>query len=426
MPRIAEYAVFARRINLMTNVMYPLTERQARFVEMSRELAGKFNARAAEHDRAGSFPFENFADLRAIGYPAWIVPERYGGMGVNLLEAVMIAETLAEGDGSTALSAVMHLQTLGGAEERRHWPEALFAEVCRAAVERGALVNYIATEPEMGSPSHGGKPATTATPVPATGSRPAGYIINGHKSFASMSPTLDFMIISATLQNPASSSEDEAQGQSGEVANFVIPPGPGVEIKETWDALGMRSTGSHDVLFCDVFVPASRMIPPASPNPPGKKPLVNAWFTMMVSSVYVGVAAAALNCAVRYAQERVPPSLGKPIAQLENVQRRLGEAELLLHQARTQLYHAAELWGQYPDRRSEIGELVLVAKYTATNNAVAAVDHCMRVAGGVSMTKALPLERYYRDVRGGIGHPMHDDQILTTLGKAALSRHAQV
>jgi alkylation response protein AidB-like acyl-CoA dehydrogenase len=134
------------------------------------------------------------------------------------------------------------------------------------------------------------------------------------------------------------------------------------------------------------------------------------------------VAAAALQSAVRFAQTRVPPSLGKPLAQLENVQRRLGEAELLLHQARTQLYHAAELWDRFPDQRGATGELVLVAKYTATNNALAAVDHCMRVAGGASMTKALPLERYYRDVRGGVGHPMHDDQILTTLGKAAIAR----
>lgn len=394
----------------MTNPVYPLTERQARFVELSKALATKFSERAAEHDRAGSFPFENFADLRASAYPAWVVPERYGGWGANLLEAVMIAETLAEGDGSTALSAVMHLQTVGGAEEKRTFPEPLFAEICRAAVERGALCNYISTEPEMGSPSHGGKPATTATPVAANGSRPAGYVINGRKNFASMSPTLDFMIASATLQDG-----------SEQVANFVISPGPGVEILETWDALGMRATGSHDVLIRDVFVPAAYLIPP-TPALSTTKPRVNAWFTLVVSAVYVGVAAAALQSAIHFALDRVPPGLGKPIAQLENIQRRLGEAELLLYQARTQLYQAADLWDRYPDQRVDLGELVLVAKYTSTNNSVAAVDQCMRVAGGVSMTKSLPLERYYRDVRGGIGHPMHDDQILTTLGKAAIAR----
>lgn len=398
----------------MTNLIYPLTARQQRFVECAQALAAQFSARAPQHDSDGSFPFENFADLRAAGYPSWVVPTRYGGEGANLVDAVMIAETLAEGDGSTALSAVMHLQTIGGAEERRHWPEPLFAEVCRAAVERGALTNYISTEPEMGSPSHGGKPATTATPVAAKGSRAAGYIINGRKSFASMSPTLDYLIASATIQDG-----------SEQVANFVITPGPGVEILETWDALGMRSTGSHDVILRDVFVPTSHMIP-STPPPSGQstlgQPRVNAWFTMVVSAVYIGVAAAALQSAIHFARHRVPPSLGKPIAELENMQRRLGEAELLLHQARMQMYYAADVWDRHPDQRAETGELILVAKYAATNNAVAAVDQCMRVAGGAGMTKALPLERYYRDVRGGVGHPIHDDQILTTLGKAAVAR----
>jgi len=397
----------------MPNPIYPLTAQQAHYVEICKALAAKFSARAAEHDRDGSFPFENFDDLRASGYPAWFVPARYGGGGTNLPEAVLIAETLAEGDGSTALSAVMHMQTIGGAEEKHAWPEPLFAEICRGAVERGALINSIATEPEMGSPSHGGKPATTATPVPAMGSRPAGYLINGRKSFASMSPVLDYMIVSASLQDG-----------SEQVANFVVTPGPSVEIVETWDALGMRSTGSHDVVLCDAYVPAAMMIPPSPPNLPGAKGRANAWFTLAVSAVYTGVAAAALQCAAGYAQERVPPSLGKPIATLENIQRRLGEAELLLHQSRMQLYYTADLWERYPDQRGDLGELVLVAKYTATNNAITVVDHCMRVVGGMSMSKKMPLERYYRDVRGGIGHPVQDDQLLVILGKAAIARQS--
>lgn len=393
----------------MTNLIYPLTERQQRFVEIARALAVKFNERAPQHDRDGSFPFENFADLRAAGYAGWIVPTRYGGEGIDLLEGVMIAETLAEGDGSTALSAVMHMQTIGGASEQRRWPEPLFAEICRAAVERGALINSVSTEPEMGSPSHGGKPATTATPVPAKGSRQAGYIINGHKNFGSMSPTLDYIVSSATIQDG-----------SDQAASFLITPGPGVEIVETWDALGMRSTGSHDVIYRDVFVPTSHMIPFISLAP--NQPRANAWFTLAVSAVYIGVAAAALQCAIDYARHRVPPSLGKPIADLENIQRRLGEAELLLHQARMQVYYAADVWTRYADQRTATGELVLVAKYTATNNALTVVDHCMRVVGGASMTKALPLERYYRDVRAGVGHPLQDDQILATLGKAVVAR----
>jgi alkylation response protein AidB-like acyl-CoA dehydrogenase len=396
----------------MTKPIYPLTERQERFVALAQALAANFSVRAAEHDRTGSFPFANYADIRASKLPAWVIPTEFGGWGATLLESVLVAENLAIGDGSTALSTVMHLQTMGGAAETRAWPEALFVQLCRAAVEKDALVNYIASEPQLGSPSRGGKPATTATAVAAQGGRPAGYLLSGRKNFASMVPTLDFMIVSVTLQ----------EGEQP-VANFVLTPGPGLEIVETWDSLGMRSTGSHDLVLNDVFVPTSQMIPPGIPNPT-TKPKVNAWFTLNVSAVYVGVAAAALQCAARYAQERIPTALGKPIAQLESIQRHLGQAELLLHQARVQLYHAAELWERYPDRRLDLGESIMVAKYTATNNAIAAVDHAMRVAGGASMTKTLPLERYYRDVRGGLSHPMNDDQVFTTLGQLTIARYA--
>lgn len=397
----------------MEKSIYPLTPRQASLVARAQALAAKFSVRAAEHDRAGTFPFANYADIRAAKLPEWVVPVEYGGEGANLLETVQVCEALGMGDGSTALAVTMHLQTLGGAVESRAWPESVLVPLCRAAVEQGALVNYLSTEPELGSPSRGGKPATTATPVPAQRGRAAGYVLNGRKNFASMSPVLDFLIVSATIQG------------SDQVANFVVTPGPGVQIVETWDALGMRATGSHDVVLTDVFVPADFMIPPGLPDPK-TKPKVSAWFSLCISAVYVGVAAAALQSAAHYAQSRVPTGLGKPIAELEGIQRRLGQAELLIHQAQVELYHAADLWDRFPARRVDLDEMVLVAKYTATNNAIAAVDECMRVPGGASMTRALPLERYYRDVRGGLNHPMHDDQILITLGQLAIARNALV
>jgi len=107
---------------------------------------------------------------------------------------------------------------------------------------------------------------------------------------------------------------------------------------------------------------------------------------------------------------------------LESIQRRLGQAELLLHQGRALLYQTAALWDERPDCRDALAESILVAKYTATNNAVAAVDACMRVVGGAGMSRSLPLERYYRDVRGGLNHPMNDDQLYVHLGQNVLAR----
>ena len=402
-------------------MLYPLTERQARFMGLAQELAAVFSQRAAKHDHDGSFPFENFDDIRASGLPALVVPKEYGGWGANLLETVLTMETLAVGDGSTALSLVMHMQTLGSAAEARTWPEPLLAQICRDAVERGALVNALATEPELGSPSRGGRPKTVARPVPAQDGRPSGWLLNGRKTFASLSPALDYLVIFAAIEAGDESDEPSLDLGNG---NFVVTPGKGVEIVETWDAMGMRATGSHDVLLKDVFVPGSHFIPPAAKgSEKGAGPRINAWFPLTVSAVYVGVAVAALQAAARFAHERIPTALGKPIAELESIQRRLGQAELLIHQARTHLYHTADLWDRCPTRRDDLAESIIVAKFTATNNAIAAVDHCMRVVGGASMSRSLPLERYYRDVRGGLSHPMNDDQALVLLGRQALARN---
>lgn len=403
---------------------YPRTERQMHFLEIARRLAERFSARAAEHDRAGSFPYENYADVRAVHLPSLVVPEEYGGWGANLLETLLTMEALAIGDGSTALNVTMHMQTLGEAAETRSWPHSPFEQVCRDAVTRGALINSIASEPELGSPSRGGKPKTTATSIPPSGA-PSGpgsgrgterwWLLNGRKTFGSMSPALDYMIIPAVLQD-----------ETGEVARFLVEPGEGVEIEETWDAMGLRSTGSHDVILHNVLVPESQIISrgvvdkAASKTTQGAK--TNAWFMLCVSAVYVGVAAAALQAAATYARERTPTALGKPIAELESIQRRLGQAELLLHQARTPLYYGAELWDRHPDQRVQLSPAIIAAKVTATNLAIEVVGHCMRVAGGASMMRMLPLERYYRDVRGGLNHPMNDDQALVMFGKQAISQ----
>jgi alkylation response protein AidB-like acyl-CoA dehydrogenase len=397
-------------------MFYPRTDRQEQLIALARPLAMRFAERAAKHDRLATFPHENYADLRAAGLPALVVPREYGGWGANLLETLLTMETLAVGDGSTALNVTMHMQTLGEAGETGAWPRQLFAHVCRAAVSRGALINSIASEPELGSPSRGGKPKTTATPIYASGQTSGpieGWLLNGRKTFGSMSPALDYMIIPAVLQEG-----------SEEVARFVVEPGVGLEIVETWDAMGLRSTGSHDIALHDVYVPHDHIIgrgamdKAASKTNAGAK--TNAWFMLCVSAVYMGVALAALRCAAAYAKERTPTALGKPIAELESIQRRLGQAELLLHQARTLLYYSAEQWDRHPDRRVELSPMVIAAKVTATNHAVEAVDHCMRVAGGVSMMKTLPLERYYRDVRGGLSHPMNDDQALVMLGRQVI------
>jgi alkylation response protein AidB-like acyl-CoA dehydrogenase len=399
-------------------MLYPRTEKQEKLIALAQELAAKFDARAAEHDRNGTFPLENYVDAKAAGLPSLIIPAEYGGWEANLLDTVMTVEQLAVGDGSTALCLTMHFQTLGATVENRSWPPELFERICREAVEQSVLVNSVATEPKLGSPSRGGLPQTTAKPLyedNGAGGTPTAWRINGHKSWATMFPALDYMIIPATLQDG-----------TDEVARFLVPTalphGGRIEAMGTFDAMGMRSTASHDIILDDVKVPHANMVSRSDSAAPRKRGSVNPWFMLCLSAVYVGVALAAHRTAVQYAKERVPTALGKPIAEVEGIQRRLGHAELLLRQARVLTFQAAEMWDQFPEHRGDMTATIATAKYTATNNAIAAVDECMRVAGGASMMKSLPLERYYRDVRGGLNHPMNDDLALITLGKLAIER----
>ncbi len=377
-------------------------------LQIASDLAHRFAERAARHDAEGSFPQENFADLRAAGYPLLTVPVEHGGWGAGLLESVLAQEKLAEGDGSTALAMTMHVQTVGAAANGENWPAALFAELCQEIASRGALVNSCATEPEMGSPSRGGKPATIARCDPTD---PDLWRITGRKTFASMAPVLDYFIIPAALEG------------SEQIGRFLVPRQAGITIEETWDSMGMRSTGSHDVVLNEVCVHSRMMISQSKAGVPDpNRPAVSPWFALCVSAVYLGVAAAAQRAALEYAHQRVPTALGRPISTLESIQRRLGESEIALQVARSVLYRAAEQWDTRPADRAEMAETLMIAKLTVTNNAIAVVDHAMRAAGGTSMTHALPLERFYRDVRAGLYHPPFDDTALPLLGRIALQR----
>lgn len=387
---------------------FPTTEQQARFLAVADALAAQFATRAEEQDRSGAFPYANFADIRAAGLPALAVPAALGGWGASLVDAVMVIERLAQGDGSTALSFAMHVQTIGSAAESGDWPAAILAEVCRAAVTRGALINSLATEPALGSPSRGGRPQTTARPIYTDNGAINHWVIDGCKSFASMFPVLEYAIIPAALEDG-----------SGEVGRFLVAVDDHFHIEQLWDAVGMRTTGSHTVTLRGVKAPHTSLIGRTSQVKGG---VGNAWFTLGVSAVYLGVAAAAVDAASDYARRRIPAALGRPIATLESVQRQLGQAALLLHTARTQLYYTAEQWTRQPERHRELTMWLTAAKVTLTNHAVAAVDHCLRAAGGAGLTRALPLERYYRDVRAGLSHPPSDDEAAIAWGRAVLQQ----
>ncbi|NJN14948.1 MAG: acyl-CoA/acyl-ACP dehydrogenase [Oscillochloris sp.] len=392
--------------------MFSLSSRQQRFVAVADELAAQLAVHAAAHDAAGSFPQASYDLLRRAGYPRLIVPQEYGGEGADLLEMVLAQEYLARGDGATAMAVDMTVHLIGRLAETRQWPEPIFAQVCREIANEGALINAAASEPELGSPSRGGAPSTRAV---RDGDL---WRVNGHKQFVSMAPALRFFVVSVAL--PA----DEHMPEGG-VANAIVRAGTaGVRYENTWgDALSLRSSGSYDLWLEDVVVPDAWVVDRKPLGAPaGKSNAAAAWFGLTLAAVYLGIGQAASDAVCAYANQRTPTALGKPIATLPNIQRRVGELQVQLDAARAHLYAVAGAYAADQSQRAELGPAVAAAKYLCTNAAVAATDQALRIAGGFGLTRRLPLERYFRDVRAGLTHPPSDDQALELVGRDALER----
>ncbi|WP_192043633.1 acyl-CoA dehydrogenase family protein [Paenibacillus rhizovicinus] len=367
--------------------------------ELAERLAVRFGERAPRHDREGSFPFDNFADLREAGYLKLTVPRAFGGDEISLYEFVMLQERLAYGDGSTALAVgwhlgqVMHLRTTG------KWPADTFAELCRSIVTDGTMINTFASEAASGSPSRGGRPETTAVPVEG------GWRITGRKTFSTLSPILDRFVVSAYLPD-----EDCT-------ADFLVHRSDRVTIVETWDTLGMRATGSHDVVLDGAFAATDKRLT-------GKGIDDGGGWMLHIPACYMGIALAARDYALAFARSYRPNSLDKPIAALPSVQQSIGEMEIELRTARTLLYAAADRWDKEPAERTKMKPELGLAKYAVTNNALRVVDLAMRIVGGTSLSRSNPLERYYRDVRAGLHNPPMDSSVIQTLAAAALGEIA--
>ena len=107
------------------------TERERNLYEQARKLADQFHKRAGWYDEHAEFPFENFNDLKEARFLSLTVPKSYGGEEISLYEFLLIQETIAQGDGATALSLGWHLGILMNLAETKKWLLSVFARICR-------------------------------------------------------------------------------------------------------------------------------------------------------------------------------------------------------------------------------------------------------------------------------------------------------
>ncbi len=369
-------------------------------------ITAAFEATAVMHDRDSSFPFENFDLLHRHGLLALTVPAERGGGGADLATAARVVRAVARGEASTALVLVM--QYLAHRIVVSAWPAEIRDVLADDAVRSGALINALRVEPELGTPARGGLPATVARRVPG------GWRISGTKIYSTGIPILRWLNVWGRT--------DEAEPRVG---FFLVPhDAPGITVNPTWNHMGMRASGSHEVVFQDVFVPeeyGADLRAPAAWAERGTETL--SWMIVLQSVIYDAVANASRDWLVRYLGERTPSNLGAPLSSLPRFQEAVGEIDSRLLTNRTlldALTQAADAGQPWPAERA------LLVKHIVTTNVIAVTARALELTGNPGLSRNNPLERHHRNALCSRIHTPQDDVILATAGRAAFAAGAAI
>jgi alkylation response protein AidB-like acyl-CoA dehydrogenase len=380
-----------------------------RLVALAEALIEPLAAGAAEHDRAGTYPFDAIDELRAVGYFAAPVPIELGGLGVASAHDLVVASSrLARGDASVAIGVNMHLIAVLNMERRRELAvnagEERRARAFTASLERiardGIVLAAAISEPGQDLT----RPATIATRTPS------GWRIDGRKTFCTMSPAATHLYVAVRADD--------------RYAYAMVPvDAPGVIVHDDWDALGMRASGSNSITFEGVELPASAVrggFPAGDAVAYMERNLVAGLFH---ASASLGIAESA-DAVSRLGGQRTP-----------RARMLVAESAVELAAARGVLARAAGLidahgaanpasGGTATEVRALFAE-AQAAKAFVNEASARVVARALALSGGAGYRNGSPLARAYRDVRAGsFMHPLGANRAYDHLADVALGATA--
>ena len=390
------------------------TEPGARLVALAEQLSPKLAARAAEHDRDGSYPFEAIEALKAAGYFAAPVPVELGGLGVSSAHDLVVASSrLARGDASVAIGVNMHLVALLNMERRRQVAVATGAESrargFAASLEQiardGVVLAAAISEPGQDLT----RPGTRATRTES------GWRIDGRKLFCTMSPAATDLYVAVTY----------ADGEGAERYAYAMVPtdAPGVVMHGDWDALGMRASGSNSVSLEGVALPASGVrggFRAGDPLPYMERNLVSGLFHAAAS---LGIAESAHQLARRGIAGRINGD-ARPRTQVADNVVDLAAARGVVSRAAALIdEHRAANPGSdgSAEQLSALFAEAQAAKAFVGEAAARTVERALALSGGAGYLNGSPLARAYRDVKAGsFMHPLGANRAYDYLAQVAL------
>ena len=344
----------------------------------------------ADNDRTGEISRLAYEHLRSEGVTAALVPTEFGGGGVSHETMGAIIRTLARVDGPTALTLSMHSHVLG-TQVWRHKHGLNAEKVFRAVVDQQAVLISTGASDWLAS---GGAARKVG----------GGFRVDARKMPASGCEVGNILATSVRW--------DDAPG-GPQVIQCSIPfTSEGVSIEKTWDTLGMRATGSHTVVYDDVFVPddAVLLIRPADVWHPLFNTVIGVALPLIMSA-YLGIADAAIEEVRRVAGGRSEDHVVQLVGEMMNAHSRAEDAVAAM------FAEADDLWF---DNTTELASRTLARKTSACDGAIDTVRLAIEATGGYGYTRSSDLERLFRDVHGCLFHPLPRAKQTRFTGRVAL------
>lgn len=390
----------------------PADIKSEEIIELCRVLGQRFISRAGKYDKEGSFPVENFEEIKDAGLLGIMIPKKYGGMGADFLTYTRALEQLSKGDASTGLTFNMHniavgslaelnVEGIGGSREKRMTD--FITWVYDQSIKEKKLFASASSEPGIGA--HFSKLKTLYKRVDG------GFVINGVKNWVSMAGYADFYVVAAR----SADSESDVPAISYLV---VEKENPNARVEFTWDVLGMRATSTNPVYFEECFVPNEALFLGSEGMALYKIAREPHWLVGGYNGVYLGICSAAFEFMVEYLKTKKIPGTQTPLAEDSRIQHKVGELYSQLESTRRVAYSAARLVADRPGT-PEANTAIHHAKYMVSELGPHLTSEAIRTCGGSTISKRMPLERYFRESRCGGLMPATSDECLFYLGKAA-------
>jgi alkylation response protein AidB-like acyl-CoA dehydrogenase len=356
-----------------------MTDEQQQIRDLARDFAeNELRPHAEEWDRAAKFPREVVGRLGELGFLGMLIPERHDGLELDTVSYLLALEEIARGDASVAVGMSVH-NSLPTQMILAHGTEAQKERWLRPMARGEWLGAFSLSEPDAGTDAA----SMTAQARKVDG----GWVLDGAKAWVTNGGMGDVVVAMVRTDTP-----DARRGAKG-IGAFIVPTSAeGYSVGKKEDKMGQRASETVGIAFQEMFVPDDQLLgDPSLGFVYALQGLDNG--RLGIAALSVGIAQAALEHALRYADER--RQFGRAIRDFQGMQFKLADMATRVEAARALLHRAAAA----KDAGEPVSRLSSMAKLFASETAMYVTTEAVQVHGGYGYVKEYPVERLFRDAK---------------------------